>query len=716
MFRCLKTGLGGITPDECDILENYVILWDIRGSAMWLREGDWTAGPDGYGRELTERSAARLERVNGIRRRVRLLLEPLYQGMKTASSARSKAECLYTFLQEAGVPQALEETAGKLLAENQPQLAEEYVQLWEIFCGVLDQFVEILGDTELSGEEFARLLRLVLTQYSVGTIPATLDQVKVSEITRNDRHRVRCLFLLGANDHVLPMPPSGHGLLDPEDRETLQQREILLSDAVFDPLDNELQNIYACLAQPTERLTVSWPVGDISGAQLRPSFVVQRMEKLFPDLHVLREDGAYRRMLPATALELAGSNRALERYFRQRGGYDRVLDAMDRGRALGRGRLSPEAVQALYGRSLHMSASRMDQVKRCHFGYFMQYGLRARERRPAGFEAPEIGTFIHYLLENVAREVKNRGGWSQVEQEELRRLVREYIDQYAREEIDGYREKSARFRYLFSRLRTAACAIVEDMAGELAQSDFSPVAFELGFGGRDGQLPAVTVTEGDETLSVSGKVDRVVDYKTGKKAFDLSDLRYGLGIQMLLYLFTLEKEGRSYFGYPIVPAGVLYHPAREVILKKDRGIQPEKLQAALQEELRRSGMVLADPEVLRAMEHSALEAPHYLPIRVKKDGSISDGIASAEQLGKLGRYVEDLLHQIAREIGSGNIDADPVARGPQERACDRCDFAAACAFQEGRGGDRVRYIRTVKPEEFWQFVDAENGKEGSTCR
>ena len=171
---------------------------------------------------------------------------------------------------------------------------------------MLDQFVEILGDTELTGEEFARLLRLVLTQYSVGTIPATLDQVKVSEITRNDRHRVRCLFLLGANDHVLPMPPSGHGLLDPEDRETLQQREILLSDAVFDPLDNELQNIYACLAQPTERLTVSWPVGDISGAQLRPSFVVQRMEKLFPDLHVLREDGAYRRSWPAATGHWSG--------------------------------------------------------------------------------------------------------------------------------------------------------------------------------------------------------------------------------------------------------------------------------------------------------------------------------------------------------------------------------------------------------------------------
>lgn len=207
MFRCLKTGLGGISPDECDILENYVIVWDIRGG-MWLREGDWTASPDGYGREPTERSAARLERVNGIRRRVRLLLEPLYRGMRTAGAARQKAECLYGFLQEAGVPQTLEDTAKKLLEEDRPQLAEEYVQLWAIFCGVLDQFAEILGDTELSGEEFARLLRLVLTQYSVGTIPATLDQVKVSEITRNDRHRVKCLFLLGANDHVLPMPPA----------------------------------------------------------------------------------------------------------------------------------------------------------------------------------------------------------------------------------------------------------------------------------------------------------------------------------------------------------------------------------------------------------------------------------------------------------------------------------------------------------------------------
>lgn len=404
--------------------------------------------------------------------------------------------------------------------------------------------------------------------------------------------------------------------------------------ASFDPLDNELQNIYACLAQPTDRLTVSWPVGDVNGSQLRPSFVVQRMEKLFPRLHVTREDGSYRRRLPATALELAGEDPALRQYFRGRGDYDRVLDAMDRGRALGRGRLSGPAVEALYGRSLHMSASRMDQVKRCHFGYFMQYGLRAKDRRrrvrgpgdrhvyplsagkrgPGGQDPGRLGPRC---------SSRSCGSWSG----------------NIRTATPGRRSTDIRRKAPGSGISFPGCGrrpmpLWRTWPGSWPSRTFPRWPLSWASAERTGSA-AVTITEGDQRLSVSGKVDRVdgwlhdgrlylrvVDYKTGKKSFDLSDLRYGLGIQMLLYLFTLEQEGRSYFGYPIVPAGVLYHPAREVILKADRGIQPEKLQLALQSALRRSGMVLSDPQVLRAMEHSAWNRPITCPSKVKKDGSI----------------------------------------------------------------------------------------------
>ena len=720
MFRYLKTGMTGVTAAECDLLENYVIRWDIRGN-MWLRDVPWTLNPDGYGLDMTEERTVRLEEINRIREKVRGPLSALADGLKRRPAARDKARTLYEFAAAAGVPDALREKADELLSAGQVQLAEEYAQLWQIFCDVLDQFVEILGDTELDGEEFARLLRLVLTQYSVGTIPATLDQVKVSEITRNDRHRVRVLFLLGANDHLLPKIEKDGGVLDSDDRQALAQRDIPLSDATFDALDNELQNIYACLAQPTEQLHISWPVTDVTGAELRPSFVVERVRLLFPRLKVQREDGAYRMTLPATALCAAGENEALRRYFEEQPRYAAALAAMARARRMERGRLSPEAVQSLYGRSIAMSASRIDRVKSCHFGYFMEYGLRARERKKAGFEAPEVGTFLHYLLENVNREVKEQGGYGQVDDEALRHMVKRYVERYAATQIQEYQNKSARFRYLFSRLRETAYTIILNIAREMRQSDFQPVEFELSFGGRDGHLPAITVREGGASLSVSGKVDRVdgwlhdgklylrvVDYKTGKKSFDLTDIRYGLGIQMLLYLFTLEREGQAYFGYPIVPCGVLYQPARSVILRQDRNISDEKLKAALESELRRTGLVLGEPEVLRAMEHSALETPCYLPISVKKDGTLSGDIATAAQLGHLGRYVDRLLHQIAGEIAHGNIDADPYARGPQDSACTYCAFASACYFDESR--DKRRQLHKTDSGEFWAMLEKENGE------
>ena len=721
MFRYLKTGMTGVTAAECDLLENYVIRWDIRGN-MWLRDVPWTLNPDGYGLDMTEERTVRLEEINRIREKVRGPLSALADGLKQRPAARDKARTLYEFAAAAGVPDALREKADELLSAGQVQLAEEYAQLWQIFCDVLDQFVEILGDTELDGEEFARLLRLVLTQYSVGTIPATLDQVKVSEITRNDRHRVRVLFLLGANDHLLPKIEKDGGVLDSDDRQALAQRDIPLSDATFDALDNELQNIYACLAQPTEQLHISWPVTDVTGAELRPSFVVERVRLLFPRLKVQRENGAYRMTLPATALCAAGENEALRRYFEGQPRYAAALAAMARAQRMERGRLSPEAVQSLYGRSIAMSASRIDRVKSCHFGYFMEYGLRARERKKAGFEAPEVGTFLHYLLENVNREVKEQGGYGQVDDEALRHMVKRYVERYAATQIQEYQNKSARFRYLFSRLRETAYTIIISIAKEMRQSDFQPVEFELSFGGRDGHLPAITVREGGASLSVSGKVDRVdgwlhdgklylrvVDYKTGKKSFDLTDIRYGLGIQMLLYLFTLEREGQAYFGYPIVPCGVLYQPARSVILRQDRNISDEKLKAALESELRRTGLVLGEPEVLRAMEHSALETPCYLPISVKKDGTLSGDIATAAQLGHLGRYVDRLLHQIAGEIAHGNIDADPYAHGPQDSACTYCAFASACYFDESR--DKRRQLHKTDSGEFWAMLEKENGEE-----
>lgn len=723
MFRWLKTGLAGITPEECDLLENYVLKWQIHGS-MWLRDVDWAENPDGYGAPWTQVRQERLDAVNALRRRIAVPLGQLAEGLKSGKTAGEKVGALYSFMEGLSLQDALEAQMRAQAEAGRLQDAEETAQLWEILCGVLDQFVEILGPEPMDLDEFTRLFRQILTQYSVGTIPVALDQVSVSEITRNDRHTDRYLFLLGANDHVLPDPGQSGGILNDDDRDELAQRGVELAPTGMERMGLELQNLYAALAQPTCGLTVSYPVTDVTGAQLRPAFVIDRLCNLFPSLRIEKErnDKGYRLTAIQPALEMAGQAPGGELWQRlaSDGQFSAALSAMDRARTLKRGALSRAAVRALYGEKITMSASRLERLRSCHFAYFMEYGLRARPREAAAFDAPQIGTFLHYLLEHVTRDVLQQGGFAAVEDETLHALVRRYIQEYVERELHNFRDRNARFRYLFARLRRTAYAVIDEVARELRHSDFVPLAFELSFGD-GGDLPSVVLSEPDGELRLGGKVDRVdgwvrdgklylrvVDYKSGRKAFDLSAVKMGLDIQMLLYLFTLQKEGQAYFHRPVEPAGVLYLPARDEILTAERSVTPEELTRRREKELRRSGLVLAEPEVLQAMEHESLTEPHYLPVRVGRDGSLSGSVASAAQLGRLGNYLDRLLREIAQEVREGNIDADPCCHSEDDSYCQYCDWAGACHFQDGRDGDHLHYILPVKAEEFWKSLEEES--------
>ena len=726
MFRWLKTGLAGVTADECDRLENYVLKWEIHGQ-MWVRDTDWAENPDGYGVPWNEERQAQLDQVNAIRRKVQEPLSRLAEGLKGDGTVLEKTNALYGFMEELGLQAALEAQMRTQTEEGRLQEAEETAQLWEILCGVLDQLVEILGEEPIKLNAFTRLFCQVLTQYSVGTVPVSLDQVTAHEITRNDRHTTKYLFLLGANDHVLPDPGQGGGILNEDDREELAQHGIELAPTGMERMGMELQNLYAALAQPRSGLVVSYPVSDVSGAELRPAFVVGRLLSLFPGLKVEKEiaDKEYRLTAISPALEAVGQlpGGKLWTFLEGQPACVPSLRAMERAADLKRGRLSRGAVRALYGDRISMSASRLERLRSCHFAYFMEYGLKAKPRTPASFDAPQIGTFLHYLLENVTRDVLAKGGFAAVEEEELHALVRFYIDRYAEQELHNFQGRNTRFRYLFERLRNTAYAVMDQVAEELRHSDFIPLEFELSFGDH-GALPAVVISEPDAELRIGGKVDRVdgwvkdgklylrvVDYKSGKKSFDLSAVKMGLDIQMLLYLFTLQKEGKAHFGHEIEPAGVLYLPARDEILSMERNIPVEKLESERQKQLRRSGLLLAEPEVLQAMEHDSLTEPHYLPLRVSRDGSLSGSIASAAQLGKLGRYVEKLLHQIAEEVRQGNIDADPCCHSEDDSFCQYCDWADACHFQDGRDGDHLHYILPVKAEEFWASLEESEGGE-----
>ena len=723
VFRYLKTGLTNLPQDTCDLLENYVLKWDIRGS-RWTQSKPWNWHPRGYGFQWEPRDEEYLKCVEQARRVVAEPLETLRRNRDT--TGKGQAVSLYSFLEAIELPSRLEERVDELERRGEPALAAEYRQLWEILCGALEQCAALLEEVPMEQDEFTLLFRLVLSQYHVGTIPVSLDRVTAGETTRQTGHRVKVLFHLGADDDSVPQVGTAPGLLSDDDRTLLAEHYGLeLRQTQRDMIYREMTTVYQTCARPSEKLLISWPGQGPGGEERRPCFLAERMLKLYSDLRVVREEelnGSFRLEAPLPALEQAGREPEVRRVMGEIPEFAGQITRLDRAAQWKRGSLSREAVDRLYGRTVPMSASRMDKYRSCHFSYFMRYGLKAEPRKAAGFTAPEYGTFVHYVLEHVLQDPESGvygSEWGDGQKETLHRLTQEAVERYVQEELGGLEGQSERFRYLFRRLLRSVQAVVDNAAEELVRSSFKPIKFELGFG-KGEELPPVQLSVDGVTISVSGFVDRVdgwvhdgrlylrvVDYKTGRKSFDLTEVWNGLGLQMLLYLFTLEARGEALFGQPVESAGVLYLPARDAVIRGSRTMSEEEWRKALDKELVRSGLVLNDPGVLSAMEHAQEGGYRFLPLRLSKStGDVTgDALISAERLGKLGRHIQTVLREICKELAQGDITADPFWRGPDKNACRYCDYAAACHFEEGRGGDCRRWLPSLSAKEFWENVE-----------
>ena len=717
VISLLRTGLAGLDAAESDLLADYLYKWQLRVWA-WEKEDDWRQHPAGYGQPFDEAAEETLRQVNALRRR---FAEPLLRFVKRterAHTAVEQASALASLLADWKLPEQLEERAAALEAGGEAALAAEYSQLWELLVSALEQAAAILGDMPIARADFGRLFTRMLSQYDIGLIPVSLDRVSAGDFDRMRRRHIRHLLVLGCTDARIPRTEERQGLFDAGERERLLQLDIDLGSE--GELWREFSLLYATLTLPSDSLTLSCPTCDTDGEALRPAFLFRRAEALF-SLEPERSDLDRARLsAPGPALTLAahavrgGSARAAAAaaWFRAR--EPERFRKLEAAASLSRGRLSPQAVEALYGRQLRLSASRIDRFASCRYAYFCEYGLRLKPYEPAGFRPPEVGTFLHYVLEHVAREAKERGGFSGLEDEELHRLTDRFVADYVHSELNDFREKSKRFIHLFKRLGTDVHRIVLDMAQELRCSDFEPLDFELDFS-KASDLRPLALGEGEEALKLTGVADRVdgwlhggklylriVDYKTGKKEFRLSDVWYGMGLQMLLYLLSLAEDGAGRYGYEIVPAGVEYVPARNALVRLDAEADDAEIDKKRRAELRRSGLALDDPALLEAWDRS--EDKRYIPVKFSRGVANADSVASLERLGQLSRHIRESLGEMARELRQGSIAADPYYRSQEETACLRCDYFDACHFSDGENGESCRFLPKLSAGTVWELL------------
>lgn len=737
VFHFLRSGMADISREEIDELENYVIRTGARGyrtySRLFTRKTEEMQ--QGSGQEDTERAEETLERLNRIRQQFADTVEILH--MAPRAKAGEYVDHLYDFLEQNQVQQKLLNYQQRFEQEGDLAKAREYAQIYRLVMDLLDQIYELLGEEEISLQEFADILEAGFGEITVGTIPQNVDRIVVGDMERTRLKQVKVLFFLGVNDGNIPKNASKGGIISDMDREFLIESGTEMAPSPRQQMYIQRLYLYLNMTKPSQRLYLSYAKVNSDGKGIRPSYLIDTVRKLFPQLAVEypqnrsrleqiegRQEGA--RYLAEELREYAdGTLREEERqdFYLMYRAYEADPEGRDRLTAAAFRRykesgLSRIVARALYGRQLENSVSRLETYAACACRHFLQYGLSLQEREEFGFEVSDMGNVYHAVLENFAGKLAESGRtWWDFDENFATQAIKEAVEGYAATYGETVLYSSARNEYAITRMSRILTRTVLTLQQHLKQGSFQPDDYELSFRfAEDLDSIHVDLSE-EEKMHLQGRIDRidvsedaehvyvkVIDYKSGNKKFDLAALYYGLQLQLVVYMnAAMELESRKHPDKEIVPAALLYYHIDDPTIETPVELTQEQINEEILTKLRMNGVVNSDPAVVERLDRFLQDKSKVIPVEKKKDGSFSarSGILSREELHVVSAYVDTKIRQIGREILDGKIAANPYEKGNEE-ACTYCAYKKVCGFDGSIPGYEKRQLEDLDKQTLMQ--------------
>ena len=736
VFHFLRSGMADISREEIDELENYVIRTGARGyrtySRLFTRRTEELQG-NAEGSEQAEEKT--MERLNRIRQQFMDAVEILHMGSR--EKAGDYVSHLYDFLEQNQVQQKLLNYQQQFEKEGDLSRAREYAQIYRLVMDLLDQVYELLGEEEISRQEFADILEAGFGEITVGTIPQNVDRIVVGDMERTRLKQVKVLFFLGVNDGNIPKNASKGGIISDMDREFLIESGTEMAPSPRQQMYIQRLYLYLNMTKPSEQLYLSYAKVNSEGKGIRPSYLIDTVRKLFPAMGVEypqnrsrleqiegRQEGArylaeeLREYVEGTLPEEERQDFYLmyRAYEADAAGRDLLTRAaFRRYRESG---LSRIVARALYGQQLENSVSRLETYAACACRHFLQYGLSLQEREEFGFEASDMGTVYHAVLENFAGKLAESNlTWWDFTENFAAKAVKESVEAYAATYGETVLYSSARNEYAITRMSRILTRTVLTLQKHLKQGSFQPDDYELSFRfAEDLDSIHVDLSE-DEKMHLQGRIDRidvsedaehvyvkVIDYKSGNRKFDLAALYYGLQLQLVVYMnAAMEMESRKHPDKEIVPAALLYYHIDDPTIETPVELTDEQINEQILAKLRMNGVVNSDPEVVERLDRYMQDKSVVIPVEKKKDGSFSarSGVLSREEMQLISSYVDAKIRSIGREILDGKIAANPYEKGNEE-ACTYCAYKKVCGFDGSIPGYEKRQLEDLDKQALMQ--------------
>ena len=731
MIRLIKTGMTPASlddefPMQAEVFEIYTKTWNLRGRKTYGNE--WRMNPSGYKTEITDRDRVILELANRARANIvpplaKLLSVFADENHKTKlADVREIAENIVDFAEEYRVMESVKKRAAAYRELGMPADAEKTERSWDLVCEILDKIVFALDGTTLDAGKFAGLFMRVAQSMDVGTIPTGIDEVVLGSSSGVRYDEVKCVIMLGSVAGEFPGTVSDDMFFDDRDRVRLESVGVTLgSPDKLTKTAREYFMYYRTAASAGECLYVLAPMengGELSEGASRIEKILDGCVSNFAEMPL--DEVVWH---PSTAEYLLSRRTKPE----ERALLERLIgrDPEESERADSEIEMTAErdfvhpvhTGWVKFGESgegrrvrMPMTQSKIESFVMCPFNYSCKYLMKIQPEPHAEISAPDIGTFIHSILERFFSEISSGELEKLYRNEDGGRILEDLVDRFIRDYIRDLAKTSnpdtgnaldGRLAHLFVRLRRHVLVFVRALVDELKQSKFRPVAFELPVGVNKNTEDAVNIRmdDGDE-VQLRGVVDRVdlyraedgrqfvriVDYKTGSKSFSLDEVRRGIGVQLLIYLFSVWHNG-----FPgvekseILPAGAVYFSVRPAVLSEKQMLAPEEAVEKSKSAIEKSGIVLADEEILRAMD--AEISGKFAPIKSTSSGfkglNGTVCLPTVEEFGKLQTELESILCKIFEEMKTGKASAEPMRIGDRN-PCDWCENRYICKRTVGQ--------------------------------
>mgnify|MGYP000857222730 CR=1 FL=1 len=741
VFRFLKTGLvmplAGLSPEVIYQAENYVIALGIRGFKRWNSTWERVC----RGAELIN-----LDELNQFREAVVTPFLPLREVFSNRkATVRERTEALVHFLEALEMEQKLAAMAQQFEEVGDMSLAKEYGQEYGLVMDLFDRIVALLGEEIMGQREYAEILDAGFAEIKVGLIPAVVDRIVVGDITRTRLSNIKVLFFAGVNDGIVPSVSGRGGILSEADRRALREMQVELAPTAREESFLQRFYLYLALTKPSDYLYLSCAASSAEGKAMRPSSLMLQLLKLFPEKR-LEQPKEEKEALWSPELgmswvlrglqdEKSGENDqfiSLYRYFIQAESYRDEMQALsdaafytyqDTG-------IGKAAARALYSPILRGSVTRMELYASCAYAHFLSYGLELSERQMYEIAPSDIGNLFHAAIDMYFTRMKEENRrFSGISEEDRQKMVAECVASVTEEYGNAILGSSYRNQYLERKVYRITDRTIWALTEQLKKGDFEPAGFEVSFSPMD-HLRAMRIPlSSEEAIHLRGRIDRIdlcedgdrlylkiIDYKTGKTKFDLTDIYYGLQLQLVVYMYAaMEKIGREYPDKTVVPAGLFYYHIEDPMVERKPVESEEETNADILKALRMNGLVNGDREALAHLDNrlgeEATADSDVVPVSIKNEAIVErrSQAAGEEKFRVLGAYVNRKMKHMGREILDGNIAASPYKNG-QKTACDYCPYHSVCGFDLKTDGYQFRRFDKLSPEEIWGKME-EKDKE-----